>query len=366
MDYGGVETLLMSIYRCIDRNRIQFDFLCMNTCENAFSEEIKNLGGRMYAIPFISKVGYSGYKKRLVKFFLEHKEYTIIHTHINSYNGVVLEAAQLANIPVRIAHAHVSHAIEKNIIKKFIKEYSKGKIVKCATDFFACSEDAKNDFYSTVNEHRNCKIINNAIDTEKFRFNDEVRNSIREKYNVKEALIIGHVGRFDETKNQIMVVKVFEQYLKRGNDAVLWLIGDGYNRKQIEKYVTESGMDSKVFFWGLQKDIPSLMSTMDVFLFPSRYEGFGIVAIEAQANGLPVIASDRIPKSTEVTDLIAYVSLDDTDRWVLELQRVAEISINRMMYADIVRNAGFDIKDIAIRLQDFYLARMRDNSYTQF
>lgn len=359
MDYGGVETLLMSIYRNIDRSKIQFDFLCMNTCDNLFSKEIYALGGRMYAIPFISKVGYTGYKKRLRSFFEKHPEYKIVHSHINEFNGITIQVAKCAQIPVRIAHAHNCGVRDKKKLVSYFKKYAKSKIDCSATHTFACSQKCKEEFHPCGQFRKNCIVLNNAINTSKFSFSAHKRDDIRTKASPPVRYILGNVGSFCSQKNQMMAVKIIEELLHERTDIVLWLIGDGKDRSSIEEYVRTNHLQNNIFFLGLQENISDYMSAMDIFLFPSNWEGLGIVAIEAQCNGLPVLASEAVPLETRITDLIQYLPLDDLDAWVsaVRLQIDQLDKIDRTKYPEKVTAAGWDINQIVEQMQNWYLER---------
>lgn len=355
MDFGGVETLLMNIYRNIDREKIQFDFLCMNTCDNLFSDEIKELGGKMYSIPFISKVGVYGFRKRLLDFFKQHKEYQIVHSHINSYNGYVLEAANKAGIKNRISHVHAVFPKVKNPITQLIRVVGKSKIEKNANYFFACSINARDSFYLDKENSSKCVVLHNGIDTNRFSFNCDFRNEIREQYGLKNLFVIGHVGRFDNYKNQQFCVQIFEKLLLKNDKAKLMMIGDGPNKDQILNYVKQREMEDHVIFAGLQENIPAYMAAMDMFLFPSKKEGFGIVAIEAQSTGLPVVASDSVPRETGCTELIEYLPLTDEEAWITKIEELSTSSIvDRKIFSSKISEQGYDIKTSSKFLSDYY------------
>lgn len=355
MDFGGVETLLMNIYRNIDREKIQFDFLCMNTCDNLFSDEIKELGGKMYSIPFISKVGLCGFKKNLFVFFKQHKEYQIVHTHINAYNGFVLEAAKKAGVKNRISHVHAVFPKVKNPITQLIRVVGKSKIEKNANCFFACSIDARDSFYLDEGNNDNCIVLHNGIATDRFCFNNEFRNQIREQYELNDKFVIGHVGRFDDYKNQQFCVRIFEKILSKNNEVALMLIGEGTNKEHISNYVNERELENFVIFTGLQENIPAYMSAMDMFLFPSKKEGFGIVAIEAQSTGLPVIASDSVPRETGCTELIEYLPLTDEEAWITKIEELSASRIaDRKIFSSKISEKGYDIKTSSKFLSDYY------------
>ncbi len=357
MDYGGVETLLMTIYRSIDRTKVQFDFLCHNTCDNYFSEEIAELGGKMYMVPFMSRVGYHGYLKELYNFFRAHPEYQIVHSHVNAINGAVLSMAKKAGVSVRISHSHMATPMGENIFKNLIYSYMRSKIPQSATHFFACSKAAADYLYKNKKNNAACKVVNNAIKTLRFRFSMEARNRIREKYNLQGKFVLGNVGRFSGEKNQIFSIKIFEEYIRQNPNSTLLLIGEGKEKEELEEYVESKKLSDRVLFLGSQKDIPDFLSAMDVFLFPSTYEGLGIVAIEAQASGLQVLSSDAVPGETNITELISYYPLSDIALWLSALGDAYSNSqaMDRIQYAQKVKDKEYDIDDTAAFLQGFYL-----------
>ncbi len=356
MGYGGVETLLMSIYRNIDREKVQFDFLCHNTCDNYFSKEIGELGGKMYAIPYASRVGYFGYLKELYNFFKAHPEYTIVHSHFNSENGNVLSMAKKAGVPIRISHSHTVNGKGDKLNRRVYHYFIRQKIKKSATHFFACSKDACKYLYRNKKNGEDCIIFNNSISTKRFTFSQSARDEIRKKYNLENKFVLGHVGRFGYEKNQIFCIKLFEEYLREDSNAILLLLGEGGDKPKLEEYVKSKKLDDKILFLGSQSNIPSFLSAMDAFLFPSIYEGLGIVAIEAQANGLPVLASNTIPKETDITDLISHYPLDSYAPWLEAIRKVkAKSGIDRVNYAEKVKEQNYDIEDTSKWLENFYL-----------
>lgn len=359
MDYGGVETLLMNIYRKLDRDIIQFDFLCMNTCENLFSNEIHQLGGRMYAVPFMTKVGYWGYIKELRSFFRNHPEYKVIHAHNNEFNGLVLQVANEVGIPIRIAHSHTCGNRDKDKVKYYFKQYLKSKIDKNATQTFACSVQSRDEFYKNKYQKENCIILKNAIQTNMFSFDKVIRENIRNEYGAKGRKVLGHVGNFIYAKNQIFAIKILESMKENDPDIVLWLIGDGKERLTLEKYVVDNQLTNHVKFLGRKSNIMELMSAMDIFLFPSNYEGFGIVALEAQSCGLPVVASEAVPIETQVTDLIEYLSLESIDSWITRIEELyTRENLERSKYSSIVKEAGYDIENTVKVLVDMYTSAL--------
>ena len=292
MQQGGTENFIMNIYRNIDRNKIQFDFLVNR--KGVFEEEIKNLGGRVYYIPALQNVGQIRYKKKLDEFFKNHKEYKIIHSHLNQVSGLILERAKKANIPIRIAHSHSNRFWYSNNLIKLYKMYLKTKIEKSANYKFACSVDAGKFMFGKNSEF---KVINNFIDAKKYIYNEEIRKKVRKQLNIDENIfVIGYVGRFEVAKNPIFALKVFKEFLKLNPNSKFLMIGKGSLKNEVISYIEENNIKDNVIMLEDRNDINELMQAMDYFILSSIYEGLGIVLIEAQAAGLKCIAAKDVIK----------------------------------------------------------------------
>jgi len=357
MDFGGVETLLMSLYRNIDRTKVQLDFLCHNNIEGKFDAEIRELGGRIYRIPGIRKSGLLVYKKNLYELLSQELKYTVIHSHLNEVNGIVLEQAKKSGITYRISHSHTANP-RFSMLQMLLRKYSIRKIPKNTTHSFACSKQAANYLYRKSELLKKCQIMNNAINTEKFIYRSDLNEYYREKYYLNDKIVFGHVGSFTNPKNHLFLIDVFNELNVDSGDSKLLLIGTGPLTSKVKEYVEKKGLTKDVLFLGAQPDISGLMSAMDAFLFPSIYEGLGIVAIEAQASGLPVFASTKVPKETSLTDLITYISLEEGSTiWaeiiIKDLKRFC--GSERTKYASYIEKNGYDIKNTAKGLQMFYL-----------
>ncbi len=353
MNRGGLETMLMNFYRKIDRAKIQFDFL-KHRCEKGhYDDEILSMGGRIYHTYPIHPHCFFKYLSDLKKFFAEHKEYQIVHSHIDSLSAFPLRAAKRAGIPVRIAHSH-NTGFDRNMMLPF-RYISKSLIPGMATHLFACSKTAARFMFGDkVYTSGQYTVHNNAIETQDFIFNQNTRERVRGELGIADRFAIGHVGRFVYQKNHEFLIDVFCEVHKRQNDAVLLLVGDGPDRHLIEDKIRSLGLDSAVKFLGMRPDIPELMQAMDVFVFPSRFEGLGIVAIEAQAAGLPVIASNVLPEETTVTGLIRFLPLKEPAVvWARAV--IAQTGGDRANTLAQIKSAGYDIEDSAKTLQEFYL-----------
>lgn len=352
MERGGLESTLMNYYRHIDRERVQFDFLVHRQERAAFDDEIESLGGKLYRLPRL--VPWSeGYLAALNHFFDEHPEYKIVHVHQDCLSSVILRAAAQHNIPVRIAHSHNANQ-DKNL-KYPIKLWYKRSIPKYTTNLFACGKDAGDWMFGGAPY----QIINNAIDATSYSFNPKNRIEVRHQLGSADKLIIGHVGRFNPQKNHPFLLDIFAALLKKEPNAVLLLVGGGEDMPKIQAKAHALGIAEHVRFLGVRSDVAALMQAMDVFVFPSLYEGLGIVLIEAQAAGLPCVVSDTIPREAYLTDLVTAERLSSsTETWadnILEKRNFPRTDRR----AEIAAH-GFDIATEAVKLQEFYI-----NAYEQ-
>ena len=268
---GGVESVVMNYYKNIDRNRIQFHFLCDEDSTDIPYEEIEKLGGKVIVIPPYQKL--FKYQKELYRIFKENN-YKIIHSHINALSVFPLRIAKKAGVPIRIAHSHsTSNKKEwkKNILKMILRPFSK----LYANNYFACTEYAgKWLFGKKVVERKELNVINNAIDLKKFEFNENTREDFRKELGIKEdVLVIGHVGRFMKQKNHEFLIDVFEKAIKQDDNIYLILVGQGPLEDKIKEMAKEKGIEYKILFLGQRNDVNKLYQAMDIFVLPSLYEG---------------------------------------------------------------------------------------------
>ena len=354
MGRGGLETMLMNYYRHIDRNKVQFDFLVHRDFEADYDQEILSMGGRIYHISRLipwSKI----YRNKLKKFFHEHPDYRIIHVHQDCLSSVALQCAKECNVPVRIAHSHNSSQ-DKNI-KYLFKCYYMRKIPVYATDLFACSDLAGKWMFGG----EPFQIIFNAIDAEKYVYSSEVARRVRNDLKIDKDYVIGHVGRFNPQKNHAFLLDVFAECVKINANVKLILVGDGTGKKQIQDKVESLGIKNNVIFMGVRTDVNELLQAMDVFVFPSLYEGLGISVIEAQAAGLPCVISDCIPDDCIVTKgLVEKLSLSTPPmQWAQVIMNLR--GTYRTNQTNEIRNAGYDILEATKKLEGFYLNKYAES-----
>lgn len=338
MNRGGLETMIMNYYRHIDRTKIQFDFLTHRDGKKDYDDEIQELGGKIYHLPPLNPFDKRGYLKKLDEFFREHREYKIVHSHLDCMSAYPLRAAKKYGVPVRIAHSH-STSEEKKDLKYLIKLYSKRKIPSYATELFACSEKAGKWMF----ENKEFTLMKNAIDCDKYLYNKDVATKVKKELGIEDKFVVGHVGRFSIPKNHKFLIDIFQQIYAQNSDAVLLLVGEGILMDEIREKVKECQLDEAVKFLGLRDDVERIMQAMDVFVFPSLYEGLGIVVVEAQVAGIPCVISEAIPEEVRITDEVCFLSIESNPEiWAEEVLAFHKQKIRK---TDLIETSGYDIKE---------------------
>lgn len=352
LNSGGAETMIMNIYRNIDRSEIQFDFVIHTNEKCAYNDEINELGGRIYTVPSYVGKNHFKYKKTWELFFNNHQEYKIIHGHMRSTAAIYLRIAKKHGL-ITIAHSH-STASRGNKAQQLVKNIMQFPIRYIADYLFACSDEAgKWLFGKNAIKKDNYKIIKNAIDVETYVFNEARRNEIRKALGIEDKFVVGHVGSFTYPKNHKFLIDVFYQVQMQNKNSILLLVGDGELIPQIEKQINSLGIKDKVIFTGVVPNVNDYMQAMDAFVFPSLFEGLGMAVIEAQAAGLPCIVSDTLPNEVFITDLIEALPLSIlTKVWAESI--VKSIKYTKKNTINEIKKAGFDIAEEAKEIEDIY------------
>ncbi|MBQ8133608.1 MAG: glycosyltransferase family 1 protein [Clostridia bacterium] len=362
MNRNGLENRLMDIYRNIDRTKIQFDFVSNRDYDGQFDDEIRSLGGKVYHMYQITPKNFFKYLKQLDKFFEDHPEYKIVHAHLNTLSTWPLRAAKKAGVPVRIAHSR-NASMDFNI-KALYKSYSRLFINDVVTDKFACSRSAGAWLFGEKKlDDGNFHVIPNSIQLDKFHFKDEIRDRMRKELGIQEnEMAVVDVARFAKQKNHTYLLKVFCELHKMKPESKLYLVGIGDLEQDIKNEAEKSGIADSVVFVGSRSDIYNVLQAMDVFLFPSFYEGFGTVIIEAQCSYLPLIASDTIPHETKLCDCVEFMTIKaDPKEWAMRAIELYE-KTQRFDNCALVKEKGYDIRDTYTWMQNFYLDKL--NSIT--
>lgn len=350
MNRGGAETMLMNLYRKMDFNIVQFDFIVHTKKKGEYDDEIKSLGGKIFYLPFFYGYNLFGYQRAWRSFFRTHPEYSIIHVHYFTIAGAILPIARECNIAVRIVHCHT--AVDSLPFLRYLRFYIlRPFAIRNATERFACGNDAGIFFY----KKNNFIVLNNSIDAEAFRFNSSLRTNIRHYWELNDKFVIGHVGSFTMVKNHNYIIKIFKKIIETNKNAILFLVGDGPLQHDIRDMVVRLGLQEKVIFAGVRANVSELLQAFDVFLFPSLHEGLPVVLIEAQAAGLKVIASDTISKEANITDLVQNISLEASpEEWSEAVNCYADGYHRKDTFDQIVK-AGYDVHTTVKWLEKFYL-----------
>ena len=346
MNRGGLETMLMNYYRNMDRSQIQFDFLTHRPYEGDYGEEIRQMGGKLYHLPVLNPFSIS-YHRALGRFFDEHPEYRIIHVHQDCLSGVILRVAKQHGVKVRIAHSHGAGQIRD--IKYPIKLAYRHLIPRYATHLMACGEGAGKWMFCGAP----FEILNNAIRAGDYTFSTGRRQEQRGKWQIgDDELLVGHVGSFTVPKNHAFLLEIFSE-IQKTRSARLMIVGDGSQRPAIEEAIRRLALQDKVILTGLRSDVAELMQAMDVFVFPSLYEGLPVTLVEAQASGLPCLISDRVPIECRMTENVWQLPLEASAGTWAE-KAVAAAALPRRDTFEEIRRAGYDIVENAKRLQKMY------------
>ena len=354
---GGVEKVIIEYYRNIDRKKIQFDFLCNSYNKVAYEDELIALGGRTFHIT-ARRSNPSLYKKELNEVFEKHSsEWMAIWVNVCSLANIdYLKYAKKYNIEKRIIHSHNSHNMDSKL-RGLLHTYNKKRVDKYATDFWACSRNAAEWFY---NDKILDKVvyINNAVDTELMRFDENKCAALRNEYGFDDKYVIGNVGRLHFQKNQKFILDIFKEYNDRHKESVLVLVGQGEDEEALKEKTKELKIEDKVLFAGMQKDIQAWLSAFDLFLFPSLFEGLSVAALEAQVNGVPVLASKGvIPEEVKMNDNFIFFDLqNDALKWCEAIERMKDYK--RPSHEMIENNftaKGFNIKNEAKKLVNLLL-----------
>lgn len=352
MNQAGMENRLMDIYNEINTDIIQFDFYTFRKEKGDYDSIINMMGGKLYYNSPISVLNIIKRYKELSSFLKNHPEYKIVHCHMNQWSGLLLKGAKDAGVGVRIAHSRT--ALNKISIKNIIKNLIKTPTNKYANYKFAVSDKAgKWLFGNKTVIGKDYYVIPNAIDCNRYRFDESIRIQIRNCLNINNDFIVMHVGNIRPEKNHKFLLKIFTEILKIKSNAKLYIVGKDYMNGEIQKEAQKYGIDKYIYFLGQRSDVDKLLQIADAFVFPSIYEGFPGAVLEAQASGLPCYISDVITSDVCITDLVTKLSLNlKPEIWAEKI--INFVSINRESAADKLIEKGYDISSVAMFYQNFY------------
>lgn len=354
LDRGGAETMCMNLYRNIDRNKVQFDFVKHTNKKCDYEDEIRSLGGRIYTAPRYKGVNKFTYEKWWKRHFKNHPEHKIIHGHYFSIADVYFKVSHQNNA-ITIGHSHNTFPAEKrnifNRVKHIFAMHHVLQLEKESDYCFACSQAAG----EWVFKNKSFKVLNNSIDTKLFAFSTESRNKIRQELGLQDVFVIGTVGRIVTQKNPLGIVQIFNEVLKLNSNARLLWVGTydtDMGRKAIE-LAEHLGICDKIIFTGVVDNVNEMLQAMDCFILPSFYEGLPVVAVEAQAAGMRCFLSNTITDEVNITNNCKMLPLNEPKLWAKEILKDNKV---REDTSQQIINAGYDIHTTAKWLEDFYLS----------
>lgn len=351
LNMGGAENFIMNIYRNIDRKRMQFDFLVHR--HDFYDQEVEEMGGRIFYLDgYVNELGVKKYRELLLDFFKvgNGKEYKIIHLHVNQTSGLIIPIIKQTTGAVCLAHSHDLqnyNSFPVRIYKRYLQF-----LLNYYTDYrLACSYAAGSWLFG----NKDFSIINNGIDFRRFQFSKEIRNEIRTKLKIdNQTIVLGHVGRFTTIKNQKFLIELMECSKNTEKNIKLLLIGDGDLKQDIIELVKNKGLREYVYFISATADVNLYYNVMDIFLLPSHKEALGMVGIEAQVNGLPVIASTGVAREMKIGNNVCFIDLDHKI-WNKEMNTViGKISAGTIIRENVEVNEMFDINNSSKKLVDLY------------
>lgn len=354
MDRAGVETMIMNYYRHMDRSQIQFDFWANKPKPGAYEAEITEMGGHVYRSTGYNPLHFLRYVRAMKRVLEQNPDIRLIHVHNGALGLYALVAARLCGMRVRLYHAHstVIPPGKVAIVKKLLKPFIRFE----ATHLLTCGEKAARFYYGSRNVDRGkCIYVHNAIEPDRFVFNQEIRDKMRAVHDLSGHTVIGHVGRMAAAKNHLRMLEMFAALKRVKLDAVLVLLGDGELEAQVKAYAEQLGLLNDVRFMGNVSNVGEWMQAFDLFLMPSIFEGMPVVAVEAQAAGLPCVLSDVITREADVTGLVRFISLELGDEeWAQAIIAALTEQKERPDTLAAIQNAGYDINQAAPRLQGLY------------
>ena len=354
---GGIENFVINVYRHIDRMQMQFDFVVFRDIKEFYEEEVKRLGGKKIVLDTMLNKNFFNRIKRIFNFFIylkQHPEYKIVHIHMSSPSTFVVYVlvAKVLNRKT-ITHSHASGDYRQGIIRKCLYALCRKILWKISDVPLACSEEAAIWMFSGK-YNKKVRIIHNGIDIEQFAYCESIRHRMRLKYNLENHYVIGHIGRFAPEKNQKFLLEIVQK-IKEFIPVKLLLVGNGSEIECIKKLVCQKRLEHEVTFIGESHAVADLLQAIDIFLLPSLYEGLGIVALEAQAAGLPCILSNGVPKVVKCIELCTFLSLDDgAKKWSDKVMEFSENKNRQLDIAERKRIMKFDIQNITNDIEDIY------------
>ena len=353
---GGIERVAVNFYKKINRDKYEMDYLVYGDKIGEYEKEVKELGARIIRVPQPKK-GYFEFYKNVCKVIKDYGPYDIVHTHVLFNSGIIVRAAHKNRIPMIISHSHDNlNYTNENILKKIYYFIMRKWLLRYSTKLCACATNAGNFLFGEKAFNKKGIVLLNAIDINKFKYNEQKRIKIRKEFNIKDdEIILGNIGRLDAQKNQEYLLKILKNINNSNKNYKLLLIGDGKLKEYLTQKIKIMGLEEKVIMTGNRSDITDLLSAMDLFVLTSIHEGAPVVLAEAQTNGLSCLAPEKIvPIESKILDNFKFMPnpIDkNLDLWISEIKRCS----NRIEDVDdIIKKSGYDIEMLGAELERLY------------
>lgn len=350
LDHGGISSWMLNYAARFDRDRVAVDILVHGLEPGSREAEAIALGAKVYPVPYRRNdpAGNEAALRAAIG-----AGYDVVHAHMDGMNAYPLGIAKMLGVPVRVSHSHNTDFLTANPIRRAAHELARRRIPSVATHMLACSANAGRFLYGNARMSAGeVTIVRNAIDGARYRFDEAARDRIRAELGLERRFIVGHIGRFDlRQKNQLFLLDAFAKAKQARGDLSLVLVGDGTDRPAIEAAIARLELERDVVLTGFREDIPALLAAFDLFALPSVFEGLGIVLIEAQASGLACVASEAVPRDTDLSNC-RYLPLGNSGVWAAAFAESA--TQDRSFPERILAERGYEISSAAAQMQEFY------------
>lgn len=357
--YGGQEMFVINFLEHMDKTGLHIDLLTpYQSSNNEIKNKIESWGGKIYELGLEHKPGQSRFDmgKALGAFFKENK-YDVVHIHSGSISALAIASyvAKKNGINKVIVHSHSAGMNKDNLKHKLLRAYGYMKMRNAVDVYCACSKVAGEAKFVKSVVNNKLVIINNGVDLNKYSYNPKTRKSIRDELNIDDnTFVLGHVGRFSPPKNHTYLIDIFNDYLKINKNSKLVMIGEGNLLQEAKEHVNKLNIDDKVIFIKNVNNVQDYLQAFDIFVLPSRWEGLPLVGVEAQANGLPILASTNVSKELEITDNVKFLPIDQgTKIWVDEIDKYKNFP--RSDTKEIIKSKGYDIYDVSRKIKELYI-----------
>jgi len=344
---NGVANFAMNYYRGMDHERIHIDFVTLSYRESPYITEVESDGAKVYVLPSVIK--HPRQHLEMCKSIIYNNNYDIIHD--NSLNQTIpIMLIAKAKVDKRILHSH-STGMGETRMKEIINSLLFPCLRQLVNNYAACSTNAGKALF----KDKPFTVIPNIIEPAIFKFNKSIREKVREREKVQKKVVIGSVGRIAEPKNPFFAIDVISDVLKEVPNVEYWWIGSGPLDKEVERYVSHNNLTSNIRLFGSREDMNELYQAMDVFFLPSRFEGFGLACIEAQASGLPCVISTVFPREVDITNNVKFVALDESKaKWVDAIIHYLNEPPNRLIAYEKCCNSVFSCGNSSQTLMNYY------------